>query len=350
VTTPLISVLIPTHNRAELLVASLESLVRQSLPPHQYEVVVIDDGSTDATPEVCQEFSSSLDLGYFRLDKSGIAAAKNLGVFASSGSILLFFDDDDIADGDLLREHLEMHVANPDQATAVLGYTEWAPSLHVSEVMRHVTDVGHFLFSYTSLEHGQVLDFTYFWGGRSSCKRALLANHGVFNQGFRFGSEDIELGYRLTRFGFKVIYNRQAIQYMNRATTYDEFCHRCERQGRSQVLFADLHRTPVIREYCQVVDAHEKWRDTEPSLQTDVARVHELEALLHTSDAGEGESEEILQELHILYRRSFDAFKLKGIVEANGTRAEHLLTLGVNNYTARYTGQQLPHRTLLHER
>src|SRR6185503_949844 len=104
---PLISVVIPTFNRAELLKASLESLANQSLAKHLYEIIVVDDGSDDDTAAVCQAFSLRLRVKYFWIENSGISAAKNLGVFASSGSILLFFDDDDIADNDLLRQHLE---------------------------------------------------------------------------------------------------------------------------------------------------------------------------------------------------------------------------------------------------
>jgi hypothetical protein len=132
----------------------------------------------------------------------------------------------------------------------------------------------------SSLTDGQVLDYTYFWGGRSSCKRSLLVNHGVFNQQFRFGSEDIELGYRLVKCGFKVIFHRSAIQYMNRRITYDEFCRRCEKQGISQHMFSRLHAADEIQQYCQVKDAESQWRDIQESLGSKVGRVHEIESIL----------------------------------------------------------------------
>src|SRR5262249_40089006 len=223
---PLISVVLPTFNRAALLKGSLESLASQTLEGHLYEVIVVDDGSTDSTSEMCEGFSSRMRLKHLRIENSGIAAAKNLGIFTSSGPLVLFFDDDDYADRNLLQEHVEFHHKYPDENIAALGYTTWFPSLPVSNVMHYVTDVAYFLFAYGPLSDRQVLDYTYFWGGRSSCKRSLLVNHGVFNQQFRFGSEDIELGYRLTKFGLKVIFNRKAIQYMSRTITYAEFCSR----------------------------------------------------------------------------------------------------------------------------
>src|SRR5687768_10329428 len=94
---PVISVIIPTWNRAALLRESLESLATQSLPSSEFEVVVVDDGSSDHTGQVCRELSSRVSLRYFRIENSGISAAKNLGVFAAAGSILVFFDDDDVA-------------------------------------------------------------------------------------------------------------------------------------------------------------------------------------------------------------------------------------------------------------
>jgi len=311
---PLISVVIPTFNRAELLKASLESLANQSLAKHLYEIIVVDDGSDDDTAAVCQAFSLRLRVKYFWIENSGISAAKNLGVFASSGSILLFFDDDDIADNDLLRQHLESHNSYPDENVAILGYTTWARALPVTEVMNYVTNVGHFLFSYSNLKDGQELDYTYFWGGRSSCKRSLLVKHGVFNQGFRFGSEDIELGYRLTEFGLKVIYNPKAVQYMNRPLTYDEFCRRCEKQGVSQYMFSQLHPEPEIQSYCQVVNAELRWRDIGPTVEEKVNRVQEIEHLIASQSE---EPNVLLEELWELYRWTFNAFKIKGIVESS---------------------------------
>jgi len=84
--------------------------------------------------------------------------------------------------------------------------------------MHFVTDVGQYLFAYQDLVDGQRLDHTYFWGGRSSCKRSLL-RHGLFNPTFRFGSEDIELGHRLSRHGLQVVFARDAVSRETPAPT-----------------------------------------------------------------------------------------------------------------------------------
>lgn len=339
---PLISVVIPTHNRAPLLEQSLRSLSGQSLPGRDFEVIVVDDGSTDATAEVCERWFSRIPLIYLYIQRSGIAAAKNLGVFAASSPIILFFDDDDIADENLLTEHLKMHARYPLENVTVLGYTEWAPSLEISRVMHYVANIGHYLFSYTNLVDDQRLDFTYFWGGRSSCKKSLLTGTGVFRQEFEFGSEDIELGFRIAKrlvewrllhrpftvdqhdeelkhrlatIGLPVIFNRNAIQYMNRPITYEEFCRRCERQGRSQFQFSQLYDDSIIHEWCQTPNALERWQQIRSSLPVRIARVHEIEAILQASTDPE-EQRTLLSELHRLYGWTFDTFKTKGIIEA----------------------------------
>src|ERR1043166_5591302 len=122
---PRISVVIPTFNRAQLLRSSLESLATQSLPVEQYEIVVVNDGSTDETVAVCQEFETRVDLRCQSIDNSGISAAKNLGLFMAVAPIVLFFDDDDLATPRLLEHHLRAHADHPNETDAVLGYTCW---------------------------------------------------------------------------------------------------------------------------------------------------------------------------------------------------------------------------------
>ena len=251
---PLISVLIPTFNRSAMLATTLASLAEQSLPKEQYEVIIVDDGSTDATSEVCLNFASQIPLKYLRIENSGISAAKNRGILMARGEIVLFADDDDIADHRLLEEHLKAHDRHSDETVAILGYTTWAPTVEITPLLRYLTEIGRFLFAYGDLADGQVLDFRYFWGGRSSCKRSLLIKHGLFDPRFRTIIEDMELGYRLSRFGLSVIFHRAAVSYMVRELTAREFCERCERQGAALYLFSQLHRDPVVQQYCKIAD------------------------------------------------------------------------------------------------
>jgi len=331
-----ISVVIPTRNRAALLDESLASLVAQTASG-RFEVIVVSDGSTDNTSAVCDRWAEQMPLTLVESPSAGISVAKNIGVDAASAPLLLFFDDDDVADPDLVARHLEMHRLYPLEHVAVLGYTDWSPRLEVTEVMRFVTEVGCYLFGYPHLRPGQAYDYRFFWGGRSSCKRSLLVRAGGFRPEFTFGSEDIEAGFRICRMlgrerqprpagdsaamaavervGMVVVYDSLARQHVIRPLTYDEFCQRCERQGRSQWQFASFYDDPRAAEWCGTVDARRRWEQVCDRLPAQVARVRELEAGV---DQVAGDRDSLITELHSLYYATFDAFKLKGIVEAAG--------------------------------
>lgn len=313
---PLISVIIPTYNRADLLKNSLFSLSNQSISKDLYEVVVVNDGSYDNTEEVCKHYSHLMNITYVYQENSGISAAKNLGIFLSKAPIILFFDDDDVADTELLKEHIAFHINHSDENFACLGYTTWHPDISVTHVMRYITEIGQFLFSYHNIKNGQELDFTYFWGGRTSCKRSFLVKHGVFNQDFRYIIEDIELGFRLSKFGLRVIYNKKARSYMLRPITYEQFCLRCERQGRALELFSRLHLAPVVQNYCMVKDAEQQWNVLQSEIDKIINSVKEIESLLTSETLNVNEKDSLTNMLFELYRISFFAFKLKGIIEA----------------------------------
>ncbi|HYX30920.1 MAG TPA: glycosyltransferase [Pyrinomonadaceae bacterium] len=87
---PAVSVIIPTHNRARLLSAAIESV---RLAGSDLEIIVVDDASTDNTPEICERVSG---IRYLRFsDNRGLAQARNAGILAASGELVAFLDDDD---------------------------------------------------------------------------------------------------------------------------------------------------------------------------------------------------------------------------------------------------------------
>ena len=106
---PDISVQICTHNRKEVLRAVLESLVDQSLPPERYELVLVDDGCTDGTDEMVAAMGLPYHVEYLRQEHSGLATARNTGIRGANGRIILYIDDDVLADRNLLEEHVRTH-------------------------------------------------------------------------------------------------------------------------------------------------------------------------------------------------------------------------------------------------
>lgn len=104
-----VSIVMPTHNRAHLIGESIVSALRQSLPP--FEIIVVDDGSSDETPAVVRGFGSRLT--YLRQDSAGKAAALNRGIAAARGDFLLALDDDDLLPPGALAAHVAALAAQP---------------------------------------------------------------------------------------------------------------------------------------------------------------------------------------------------------------------------------------------
>ncbi len=87
-----LSVIIPTYNRADLIRSTIDSIV--NCGEEELEIVVVDDGSTDQTPDVVRPLGSP--VRYLRQDNQGLAAARNNGFQASCGKYVAFLDSDDL--------------------------------------------------------------------------------------------------------------------------------------------------------------------------------------------------------------------------------------------------------------
>jgi glycosyltransferase involved in cell wall biosynthesis len=304
-----ISVVIPTHNRAPYLEPSLASLESQALAPDAFEVIVVDDGSTDGTRALCQGWRGRASLRYVRQSHAGSAAAKNLGLFVSSGEVVVFFDDDDVASESFLEEHLKAHAAFPDQHISILSFTDWHPDLTVTPVMDYLVNVGQFLFSYVSLTDRQQLGWQHFWTGRISCKRRFLTHFGVFSPRMK-RVEDIELGYRLARHGHEIRYWRGAESFMLRPISFHDFCRRAESDGSALSEMKRIHPAPEMVEYCHE-DAERRWAEVAGELDGIVAAVEALEKVVGPTPTAS--SRRVLEALHGLYRQAFLGFAVKGV-------------------------------------
>src|SRR5437879_1321693 len=99
-----ISVVIATFNRKQLLARTLPTLFNQDLPPEDYEVVVVDDGSTDGTAQLLHSFNPGCKLNILDQPNCGQAIACNKGFLAATGELVLLLDDDIVCPPNLLRE------------------------------------------------------------------------------------------------------------------------------------------------------------------------------------------------------------------------------------------------------
>ena len=113
----LISVVIPTYNRPDLLRETLESVLAQTYKDLQ--IIVVDDGSTAETGELLDKFSPRVQS--IRLGRSGISTARNTGIDAAQGEFIAFVDHDDLWDPHKLEKHVAFASAHPELA---LTYTD----------------------------------------------------------------------------------------------------------------------------------------------------------------------------------------------------------------------------------
>ncbi len=103
-----ITAIIPTHNRAEFILQAIRSIQNQSL--HVDEIIVIDDGSTDETSELLKDE----DITYIYQVHGGVSKARNRGIKEAKHEWLAFLDSDDLWHKEKIKEHVSLHVNNPD--------------------------------------------------------------------------------------------------------------------------------------------------------------------------------------------------------------------------------------------
>lgn len=239
----MISVIIPTHNRREILVKSLTALFHQSVPKEHYEIVIVDDGSTDGTETYIQSIlqSSPVQTHYFSQMNKGPAAARNLGIRQAKGDIVLIIGDDIITTPTFIEEHEKSHSNHPNILIGILGYITWSPELNVTPFM-HWLENGGPQFSYYQIE--QRIDVTddivcYFYTSNISFKKKLFEDYGYFDEDFPYAAfEDTELGFRLRKSGLHLLYNKNAIAYHYHPMTLESVSRRMQKVGESMhILF-----------------------------------------------------------------------------------------------------------------
>ena len=205
------SVIIPTYNRNDLLIECLGHLERQSYKKDRFEVIVVDDGSTDGTKDAVKNYlkKSKLKLRLFSQKNRGPAAARNLAIRKAKGKIVLITNDDTYPSENWLKEHMRLHAKVED--IGVLGPVEWHNKMEVNEFMHFIAPYGP-LFDFR-IKNPNNCGFGHFFTSNISLDRKRLIK-SKFNEKFKYAScEDIELGYRLEKNGLRILLNKNATVY-----------------------------------------------------------------------------------------------------------------------------------------
>lgn len=118
-----ISIIIPTYNRADLVLDAIQSVLSQDYP--DYEIVVVDDGSTDNTKEMLAPLAGSGAIQYIFQENQGRSAARNRGISVAKGFFLAFLDSDDLFEPGKLVKQVEFYSHNPGLGLVHGGYTKF---------------------------------------------------------------------------------------------------------------------------------------------------------------------------------------------------------------------------------
>ena len=260
----LVSVVIPTYNRSRILVRTLEALGGQTLTERSvdasrsgapFEVIVVDDGSTDGTGERVRGLASEypVPLVYLHQENRKQGAARNLGVGRARGEWLVFLGDDTVPASDFLEEHLRSRdgIEEEDaERVVVIGYTPWAREYPRTRFMEYVGEEG-WQFGFSLIEDNEDVPFNFFYTSNLSISREFFRESGGFDEDFgEYGWEDIELGWRLHRMGMRLVYHAAAVAYHHHPTSVRAFVRRQRRVGSSAWNFYRKH--PEMEDFLSV--------------------------------------------------------------------------------------------------
>lgn len=256
--TPYISVIIPTHNRSDLLGKTLESLVNQTISNEYYEVLVIDNGSIDNTLGIVDSFKNrQKNIRYFYEPQPGLHNGRHKGFIEADSNLLVFIDDDIEAFPTWLQAILDSF---EDEEVVMVGGKclpkfetappEWLDAMWLSSA------AGERILSCLSLidlgDDTKSVDPNYIFGCNFAIRRSVLHEAGGFHpdampQGMlRFrGDGETAVSAAIRRLGYKAVYNPRASIYHSvpkERMTYEYFYKRSFAQGVSDS-YTEIRRT-----------------------------------------------------------------------------------------------------------
>ena len=180
-----LSVIVPTHNRREVLADKLESLQTQTLAPELFEVIVCVDGSSDGTLELLNAYKADFELHIIHHPEArGVVAARNACARVANADVLLMSDDDCILNPQTLAAHVNLHQA--DNAVVGVGAVQ-----QPGAAQRSLTKPGRASWIHAT-------------GANTSMPRVAFEQVGGYDNYFRaYGGEDADLALRLRQEGLE---------------------------------------------------------------------------------------------------------------------------------------------------
>ena len=238
-----ISVIIPTHNRLDILKKTLDAYNRQTLKKDCFQVIIVDDGSTDGTFDFLKTVQKTLQykIKFFYQKNSGPNAAREKGIEESDYPLVLITGDDMIPTETLLEEHIKYHEKYSDINYSVLGFIDWHPAIKLDSFKKYITEVSGDQFGFNFIDNLQLVPYQFFYTSNISLKKIFIEKLPyIFDKDFIYPAyDDIELGLRLTEIGLKIVYNKSAIVYHYHNITIESFSQRAYNSGKMCWIFSN---------------------------------------------------------------------------------------------------------------
>lgn len=250
---PLLSIIIPTHKRADILRECLQRIEKQTIAD-QLEVIVVSDGPDLETKQMIESTPSRVRTRYFEIPKSQQGIARNRGVDEATADRVLFIGDDIFLEPDACEKHIETknHTLKTSNSS-VLGFTTWDPAVGVNDVMRWLEQSGWQFgyptigkFSHQIIPSSIQQKFTY--TSHVSLPTEIAKKIRFREDVTLYGWEDIEWGKRLKEQGVRLFYEPDAKALHHHHIALEQSLKRMETLGQSAVTIEkvapDLHVVP----------------------------------------------------------------------------------------------------------
>lgn len=251
-----IDIIIPVHNRPQVLAEALACLAAQQIPSSwQATVIVVNDGNSPAIAEVVRQAAAKApawqSLEHMPIEKSGVAAARNAALHASRAPLVLFAAGDILFQPNVVASHIKFHESHPEIHTAALGGVKWDPRCEPTAFMEWMVHGGSQNDFDAILGATWVDPARYFFASHLSLKKAVLPASPFSRDFVGYGWEDLDLGQQLVKKGLKLYFLSEAVGLHHHHYTVQDIYDRQEAIGRNFLVFQARHKLPDAPRFTQ---------------------------------------------------------------------------------------------------
>jgi len=223
-----LSVVVISWNQLSLLQQLVHQLLEQSLSRDRYEIIIVDDGSTDGSRAWLQTLPATDVRVLLGTEDRGRAASRNSGIRAAQGDAVVMIDGDHSVRADFLAIHAARH--EPERCV-IVGKSDFADERELRALNHYLNHGGA-----TKLPEGARLPGRYFLTRNCSVPRDLLFEVGLFDERFRvWGGEDLDLGVRLEQSGVPIYGEPRALAIHHHHRSLEDLLKQLFLYGRHSV-------------------------------------------------------------------------------------------------------------------